>query len=263
MKRCSEITANHLGETCKCNCSQHITQDDGPDVTGMRTGVTGSQHADNDAEGNTVHGCANEVIIGQNEQAKHTDVHQENMLAVVGREVPDGLVIGQQTPVCLHGTTHEPGHHDTTAKQDNTEHITDDRCCHRQGFCQCRQFNAAGLEQRCVQEESSHTHRQRCGIQGETLMDLGRIGQAARQEKADKAANNQRQNHTEEAEANGTGIRITKHQFRDQGRKTRGEQHGMDQTAELFLVHQAVQNNAQHAEPHIQDIDTPGTETGS
>ena len=49
-------------------------------------------------------------------------------------------------------------------------------------------------------------------------------------------------------------------QVADQRRNAGGEQHGVDVGAQLFLLHQAVEDNAQHRRPDVQDVDAPGAE---
>ena len=38
------------------------------------------------------------------------------------------------------------------------------------------------------------------------------------------------------------------------------KQHGIDQGAGLFILHQSIQHPAQNAGPHIEDVDAPGAE---
>jgi hypothetical protein len=37
----------------------------------MRTGIAGTEHTENNTEGNTVKFCANQIVITQNEETKH------------------------------------------------------------------------------------------------------------------------------------------------------------------------------------------------
>ena len=55
------------------------------------------------------------------------------------------------------------------------------------------QIEADGLIQRRIHKECRHTDGQRSGIQAEALMNLGRVGQACRQEEADDQTNQQSQ----------------------------------------------------------------------
>ena len=53
---------------------------------------------------------------------------------------------------------------------------------------------------------------------------------------------------------------IPDHKFGDQRGNAGGKQHGVDIRAQLFLLHQAVNDYAQHGGPHIHNVDAPGAE---
>ena len=72
----------------------------------MGTGVTGSQHTEDQAEGDTVKGAADDVVVSQDEQAKDTYIHQEGGIAVLGREADTLTGVLHQLPVVTEFAAH-------------------------------------------------------------------------------------------------------------------------------------------------------------
>ena len=73
--------------------------DENTEICGVS--LKGRQHTEDNAEGNTVEGCSDGIVISQNKQAKDTNIHQEGGIAVGGREISDQIGILQQPPVIL------------------------------------------------------------------------------------------------------------------------------------------------------------------
>ena len=169
---------------------------------------------------------------------------------------------GQQCPILLRLAAHGQRKHDAQSEQDAAEQIHRQPGRHQQGIRAGRggQLNAHGLEQRGVEEKRKQAHRHGGRIQIEALMHLRGMGQPRREEEADGNAHNRRHHEPVQVEAHHIGIGMAHQQVADQRRNAGREQHGVDVCAQLFLLHQAVDDNAQHRRPDVQNVDAPGAE---
>ena len=228
----------------------------------MGAGIAGGQHTENDAHRHAVEGGTDEVVVSQNEQAEHAHVHQEHFRTHLGRNGTDVLRGGQQRPVLLRLAAHGQCEHDAQSEQDAAEQIHRQPGRHLQGIRRGsrRQVNAQRLIQRGIEEKRGQAHRQCGGIQVETLMHLRGMCQPRGQEKADAEAHDQCHRQPRQVEAHRLGIGIAHQQIADERRNAGREQHGVDVCAKLFLLHQAVDDNAQHRRPDVQNVDAPGAE---
>ena len=228
----------------------------------MGAGIAGGQHTENDAHRHAVEGGTDEVVVSQNEQAEHAHVHQEHFRTHLGRNGTDVLRGGQQCPVLLRLAAHGQCEHDAQSEQDAAEQIHRQPGRHLQGIRRGsrRQVNAQRLIQRGIEEKRGQAHRQCGGIQVETLMHLRGMCQPRGQEKADAEAHDQCHRQPRQVEAHRLGIGIAHQQIADERRNSGREQHGVDVCAKLFLLHQAVDDNAQHRRPDVQNVDAPGAE---
>ena len=221
----------------------------------MGAGIAGGQHTENDAHRHAVEGGTDEVVVSQNEQAEHAHVHQEHFRTHLGRNGTDVLRGGQQCPVLLRLAAHGQCKHDAQSEQDAAEQIHRQPGRHLQGIRRGsrRQVNAQRLIQRGIEEKRGQAHRQCSGIQVETLMHLRGMCQPRGQEKADAEAHDQCHRQPRQVEAHRLGIGIAHQQIADERRNAGREQHGVDICAQLFLLHQAVKDNAQHRRPDVQE----------
>ena len=257
-----EIAPRHSGQPPRQEGRQHVSQHDRPDVARMGAGIAGTQHTENNAQRHAVEGSADEVVVSQNEQAEYAHVHQEYIRTHLGGNGAHMLRGGQQRPILLRLAAHGQREHDAQPEQDAAEQIHRQPGRYQQGLRAGRggQFNAHGLEQRGVEEKRKQTHRHGGRIQIEALMHLRGMGQPRREEEADGNAHNHRHHEPVQVEAHHIGIGMAHQQVADQRRNAGGEQHGVDVGAQLFLLHQAVDDNAQHRRPDVQNVDAPGAE---
>ena len=79
-----KIAARQPGQPTGEEGGQDIAHHNGPDVAGMGTGIAGSQHTEDDAQGHAVEGRPDEVVVRQNEQPEHAHVHEEHLRAQLG-----------------------------------------------------------------------------------------------------------------------------------------------------------------------------------
>ena len=158
--------------------SHRIAQHDGPDVAGMGAGVAGSQHAENDTEGNTVELRTDQAIVEQDEQAVDAHIHQHGGIVIGIREIDHMIRVPQQVPVLLRGAAHQPSHHNKGGEQDDAEQLGDQSGSHGQTGDRIGHCHAHGPVQDALHQEGRHANRQRGGIQVEALVDDGRIAQA-------------------------------------------------------------------------------------
>ena len=96
-----KIAAKQAGDPAKYKAGHHIAQHDGPNIAGMGAGIAGTQHAEDNAEGNAVEGGADQIIVAQDEQAVNAQVHQVHSVAVAAGEIGHQIGILQQLPVIL------------------------------------------------------------------------------------------------------------------------------------------------------------------
>ena len=169
---------------------------------------------------------------------------------------------GQQRPVLLRLAAHGQREHNAQTEQDAAEQIHRQPGRHLQRIGRGRggQVNAHGLIQHGIEEKREQSHRQSGGVQVETLMHLGGMGQPRGQEEADAETHDQRHRQPRQVEAHHLGIGIAHQQITDQRRNAGGEQHGVDVCAKFFLLHQTVEDDTQHRRPDIEDVDAPGAE---
>ena len=162
----------------------------------MGAGIAGGQHAEDDAEGNTVESGTDGIVISQDKQAEDTHVHQESSIAVGGREVGHQVRILQKLPVILGLAAQDEGKNNAQTEQDQAEGIYHGLGSHLQlsTVSTGRQINTHGLEQVRIQEEGCHADGQSSRVQGETLMGIGCVSAAGRSKEADKHTNTQAHN---------------------------------------------------------------------
>ena len=258
-----EGTARHAGQPGRQQRHQKITHHNGPHVPGMRAGIGGSQHAEDNAHGHAVEGDAHQVVVRQNEQAEHAHIHQEHSVAISAGETGHMYRIGQQLSIIPGFAAQQQGQNHTPAEQDAAEYIHRQPGGHLQLGCVCAvgQGHAQGLEQHGIDEEGHHADGKGGGVQVKALVYLRRERHACRQEKADGDAHHQGNQDSLQIEAHRFRIGVTDHQIRQQWRNAGGEEHGIDHGAELGPLHQAVEHHAQHGGPDVQDVDAPGGES--
>ena len=226
----------------------------------MGAGVAGSQHTEDDAEGHAVEAGTDEVVVGQDEEAKHTCVHEENRIAIGAGEIAAGAP--EDFPVVLKAAPHKQGSHHKCTEEDDAEHINRHGRGHLQAICRggSRKLHAHGLIQYGIQEESRHANGQGRAVQVKALVDLGRMTHARRKQEANKEAHSQSHENTREAEAHDLSVGVADQHIGDNGGNACGEQHGVDERTQLLLLHQAVDYHTQDCRQNVQHIDAPGTE---
>ena len=260
-----EGSACQLRDPAEYERGQHIANHDGPDITGMRTGIAAGQHAEDQAEGYAVKAGAHQIVVAQNEQTVDTGIHQEGSIAALGGHIRYLIRTGQQLPVVLRCTAHQKRHDDAGAKNRAAENVHSQPGSNLQRLRSrgSRQGHTGGFIQQSLQQEGGHTHRHRRIIQVKALVNLGRMRQSAGQAETDDNAHSNSQQNAGQVETNGFRIGIAEHQLRNQRGNAGGEQHSIDQRSNLLLLHQRIDHHAQEGRPDVQHIDTPGAEAGS
>jgi len=257
-----KAAAQQGGDPAKEETGHHITCHNGPDVGRMGTGVAAGQHTEDNAESNAVEGNTDGVVVCQDHQTVYAHIHQHHGVAVLAGEGGDLVGILQQDPVILGSAAQDKGKDDAQAEyhaaEDIHRHLGSKFAGEGGGIGGGGQSKADGLVQRCVQEESGHADGQRGGVQAETLMYLGSVGQTCGQEEADDQAYENRQTCAQNVEANGLCVGIAEQQIGDQRRNAGGEHHGVDKAAQLFTLDEGIQTYAQHGGDAVERVDAPG-----
>ena len=239
--------------------SHHIAQHDGPHIGGTGTGVAGAEHTEDQAEGNTVEGSTDRVVVSQDEQTEHAHIHQENAVAQGTGNIIDLIPVQQQLPVIL-TCAHSQGEDHAQGKQHDAENIDDALGGHSHITGGTGQFDTHDLIEHTVEEEHAHTHRQSGRVQVKALVDIGRMGKACAHDDAYDDAHHNGQHKAQQIKADRLRMGVAQQQVGNDRCHTGGKEHSVYIGIELFLLDEVCHHNAQHGKPHIDHVDAPAAE---
>ena len=250
----------------------HIAHHNGQHIPGMRTGVTGGEHTEHDAEGHAGPSGAHpgsgvdqggEIEVRHDHQAENARIHQKCTGAILGREADAVAGILHQIPVILRLGAHQQCKDNKAGEEHDSKDIAAVEEVHLGPHQNLQVCHIADLpsQQHIVQhhpqEECGQAHRQSRGEMIVALMAGRCVGQACRQEKADDQTNEQRNSQTQPVKANDLCAGVTQQQIGDQGRNAGGEHHGIGKASQFFLFHQGIQTDAQNGGDHIENVHAP------
>ena len=87
----------------------------------MGAGIAGSQHTEENPEGDTVEGRADQVVVAQNEQAVDAHIHQEDGVSISGGQAGHLVFTGEQLEIRLGVAAQQQRQHHTGSEEDAAE----------------------------------------------------------------------------------------------------------------------------------------------
>ena len=171
----------------------------------------------------------------------------------------------EQSPVVLYLAAHQKGKQDAQDKHNDAENInahlqSDIRGSHS-GQTQCgRALAQHHVVQSGPQEKCGHTDGNGSGVVVIALVDIGRVAQTCRQEKADHKADKQSKAKAQPVKADIVSSGIAEQKIRNQGSNAGGVEHRIGYGAQFFFLHGSIQEYAQNGGDGIENIDTPRAE---
>ena len=198
-----QILADPSGQKGRGKIACH----DGPDVPGMGADAGGGEHTEDTTEGNAVKNGAvaaqqgNKVIIQQDEQPEHADIHDGNGNSVPVDKVGAVARILQKREIIPDFAAHQQGKENTQTEQNDAEQVANrlrgelqaDILIFDRANIGAAPVRAQNDVKNTAQEKRHQADGKGSGIEIVIFVHRRRMGQHCRQEKADKNAYSQRQ----------------------------------------------------------------------
>ena len=185
-----------------------ISGHNGPNIAGMRAGITGGDHAENNSEGDAVEFGPDNIVVKQNVQTVETGIHQKCSSSVRERDAFDMVGIVHEMPMILKPGTHGIGDHHKGREHDQTEGVDDGGGGNMDIANGTGQLYTNRFIQESVKKKRSHANRQGSGINGHASVNTRGVIQSGGQKQTYQKSYSQSQENTPGCIAYGDGIGI-------------------------------------------------------